>query len=380
MGRPSPFIIHLSEEDRAELDRRVRCHTAEQRQVTRAWIVLMAGAGEDNVAIAASLGVAPNTVLKWRKRFFEEGLEGLVDRPRSGRPKRFCPRVVAQVKAIACELPVTRGLPLSRLSASDIVSEVIDAGVVEAISVSTVARWLAADALRPWRHRSWIFPRDPCFVDKAGVVLDLYEGRFGRRRLRPNEFVISADEKTSIQARCRCHPTLAPAQARAMRVEHEYERAGALAYMAAWDVHRGVLMGRCEPKTGIGPFGRLVADVMSVEPYASARRVFFVVDNGSSHRGHKAAERLREQWPRARLVHLPVHASWLNQIEIIFSIIQRKVLTPNDLTDLDQLAARLLAFEARFNATAQPFDWHFTRAELAALLGRLEERTFAAAA
>ncbi len=371
MGRPSPFVIGLRREDLAELERRVRSQTAEQRQAVRAQIVLMAAAGETNRSIAQRLGIAPNTALKWRRRFFEEGLDGLDDRPRSGRPKVFPPRVVAQVKAVACELPAAHGVPLSRFSAAEIVTEVIGSGVVERISVSTVARWLATDA-RPWRHRSWILPRDPCFADKAGVVLDLYDRRFRGRRLRPDEFVISADEKTSIQARCRCHPSLPPAAARAMRVEHEYERRGALAYLGAWDVHRARLLGRCEPTTGIEPFRRLVAQVMSTEPYASARRVFWVVDNGSSHRGQRSAERLKAEWSRLRLIHLPVHASWLNQIEIVFSIVQRKVLTPNDFADLDRLAEQLLGFQARFNRSATPFDWRFTRDDLNALLARLE--------
>jgi hypothetical protein len=165
-----------------------------------------------------------------------------------------------------------------------------------------------------------------------------------------------------------------------MRVEHEYERKGALAYLAAWDVHRGVLSGRTEPTTGIEPFRRLVDAVMSSEPYASARRVFWIVDNGSSHRGEASIIRLQREWPTLRLVHLPIHASWLNQIEIVFSIVQRKVLTPNDLADLEQLASRLRAFEARFNATARPFDWRFGRAELDALLSRLEHHALAAAA
>lgn len=372
MGRPSPFVIDLRGEDLAELGRRVRSQTAEQRQAVRAQIVLMAAAGEKNKSIAERMGIAPNTALKWRRRFFEEGLDGLDDRPRSGRPKVFPPRVVAQVKAVACELPAAQGVPLSRFSAAEIVTEVVGSGVVERISVSTVARWLATDALRPWRHRSWIFPRDPCFAEKAGVVLDLYDRRFQGRRLRPDEFVISADEKPSIQARCRCHPSLPPAAARAMRVEHEYVRRGALAYLGAWDVHRAQLLGRCEPTIGIEPFRRLVAQVMSTEPYASARRVFWVVDNGSSHRGQRSAERLRAEWSRLRLIHLPVHASWLNQIEIVFSIVQRKVLTPNDFADLDRLAEQLLGFQTRFNRSATPFDWRFTRDDLDALLARLD--------
>ena len=125
------------------------------------------------------------------------------------------------------------------------------------------------------------------------------------------------DEKTSIQARCRCHPTLPPGRARAMRVEHEYERKGAVAYLAAWDVHRGQVIARCEDTTGIAPFARLVAQVMTTEPYASADRVFWIVDNGSSHRGQAAIDRMTKAWPTAHLVHTPVHtpvhASWLNQ-------------------------------------------------------------------
>ncbi len=159
-----------------------------------------------------------------------------------------------------------------------------------------------------------------------------------------------------------------------MRVEHEYERGGALACLAAWDVHHARLFGCCEPCTGIEPFGHLVAQVMTTEPYASARRVFWVVDNASSHRGQRAAERIGQRWPKARLVHLPVHASWLNQVEIYFSVVQRKVLTPNDFADLAEVESRLAAFERRYEQTAQPFEWKFTRADLAKLIERLADK------
>ena len=203
-------------------------------------------------------------------------------------------------------------------------------------------------------------------------MLDLYEGRWEKKPLGPKDFVLSADEKTSIQARLRCHPSLAPAPHRVMRVEHEYERGGALAYIAAWDVHRAKIFGRCEPTTGIAPFGRLVDEVMSRPPYCSARRVFWVVDNGSSHRGSVAATRLQERWPAIVLVHTPVHASWLNQVEIYFSIIQRKVLTPNDFASLAAVEQRLLDFQGHYEQIAKPFRWTFTRRELAKLLARLE--------
>ena len=278
---------------------------------------------------------------------------------------------VVTVKALACELPAETGVPLSRWSAPDLAVEAVARGVVESISASTVRRWLAGDALKPWQHRSWIFPRDPDFAAKAAQALDLYAGIWDGEPLGENEFVVCADEKTSIQARCRCHPTLPPGKARMMRVEHEYQRTGALQYLAAYDVHHARVIGRLEPKTGIEPFARLVAQVMTTEPYASADRVFWIVDNGSSHRGRASVTRMSKAWPTAQLVHLPVHASWLDQVEIFFSILQRKVLTPNDLTDLDVLTARILAFQDRYNATATPFDWRFTRTDLDRLLQRI---------
>jgi hypothetical protein len=188
--------------------------------------------------------------------------------------------------------------------------------------------------------------------------LDLYEGWWEGVPLGEGEYVICADEKTSIQARVRRHPTQpASGGGSPMRTEHEYERKGALAYLAAWDVHRAKLFGCCEEKNGIEPFGRLVEDVMSEEPYASAERVFWVVDNGSSHRGARSVERLEGQWPNLGLIHLPTHASWLNQIEVYFSVVQRKLLTPNDFADLSALAESLLAFELRYERDAEPFSW-----------------------
>jgi hypothetical protein len=279
--------------------------------------------------------------------------------------------VVVEVKAIACELPGHLGLPLSRLHVPDIRQEVLRRGLVAEISGTTIWRWLSEDAIRPWAHRSWIFPRDPDFEAKAGRVLDLYAKVFEGRRLRRDEYVISADEMPSNQALARCHPTRPPGPRRAMRVEHEYKRRGTLAYMAAWDVHRAKVFGRCEPTTGIVPFARLVAQVMGQEPYASARRVFWVVDNGSSHNGAAAIRRMQAAWPRAVLIHTPIHASWVNQVEIYLSIVKRKALTPRDFADLAAAEERLLRFERYYEASATPFEWKFNRADLAALLRRL---------
>ena len=286
----------------------------------------------------------------------------------------FPPDVVIAIKALACELPHEHGIPVSRLSTAEIRRAAMDRGLVASIGEATIWRWLSEDAIRPWRHRSWIFPRDPGFGEKAARVLDLYEGKWRGKPLKPNDYVISADEKTSIQARKRKHTSLPPGPGRPTLVEHEYERCGAWAYLAAWDVHRARVFGRCEKTTGIAPFERLVQDVMRRRPYCSADRVFWVMDNGSSHRGAACVQRLQERWPNIVPVHTPVHASWLNQIEIYFSIVQRKVLTPNDFDSMSEVADRLQGFEKHYEAIAEPFEWKFTRRDLRKLLARLKER------
>jgi hypothetical protein len=236
----------------------------------------------------------------WRKAWATEG----------GSPL-FPPQEIATVKALACELPTQREQPLSRYGTADLARLIAAHPERLPMSASTIWRLLDTAALKPWRHRSWLFPRDPQFAATAGRVLDLYAGRGG----------------------------------------------GAI--------------GRCNTTSGIGPFGLLVDLVMQRELYRSAPRIFCVVDNGSSHRGTAACQRLQARYPNLVLVHLPTHAAWLHQIEVYFSIVQRKVLTPSDFPDLVAVERRLLAFEARHNATAAPFHWHFTRQDFEAILASL---------
>src|SRR5215211_6548949 len=252
-----------------------------------------------------------------------------VCRTNRGRVARgaFPPEEVAQVKAIACELPKTHGVPLSRFSRSELHRFVVEQAISYA-SASTIGRWLADDAIKPWQQRSWIFPRDPKFLEKAGPILDLYEGRWEGKLREPGDCVISADAKPSIQARARIHPGAPPARGRGQLVEHGVQ---------------------------------------------AARRVFWIVDNGSDHRGQKSIDRLQGRWPNLILVHTPVHGSWLNQVEIYHSIIQRKVLDPNDFHDTAAVARALNDFEHHYNQIAQPFTWNFTRAALAALIDRLDQ-------
>lgn len=359
--------------ERHRLKKLAYSRTARYRQVVRARIVLDAAHGYSSAKIARRRGVVTGTVRLWRGRYAREGLAGLTDRRRSGRPPKFTPVQVAGIKALACQMPAKTGAPLSRRSRPDLAACAVGQGIAAGISASTIRRILAADAIKPWQYRSWLFTRDPDFAVKAGRVLDLYSRVWDGNPLGDDAYVISPDEKTSIQARCRCHPTLPPGTSRTMRVNHDYDHGGALAYLAARDARRARVIGFCSDTTGIEPFTDLADEVMTQEPYASARRVYRVVGNGPSRPGQAAIDRLAARYPHAVMVHTPVHASWLNQVEIFFSILQRKVVTPNDFTDLDQVQDRLTAFEHHYNQTATPFCWKFTRADLKELLARIAQ-------
>lgn len=367
----SPFVIVLTPAEETVLTARARSGRTEHRDRVRARIVLAAAGGACNAAIAAELGLCVDTARRWRRQFASERIEGLVDRPRTGRPRSFTAVQIAAITALACTLPAETGIPLSRWSSTDLAGEAVTRGVVEAISPSTVRRTLAGAVIKPWQHRSWIFPRDPNFESKAARVLDLYDRTWQGTELGPDDYVISADEKSQLQALRRRHPGRPAGPGHTRQVEFEYVRGGTLAYFAAYDVHHARVMGTIADKTGIAPFTELVAHVMTTEPYASARRVFWVVDNGSSHAGQASIERMSAAWPTATLVHLPIHASWLNQVEIYFSVLQRKAISPADFADLDALAERILAFQDRYNQAATPFDWTFTRTDLRALLDRI---------
>lgn len=170
MGPSSPYVVILGEADRQALQALAGRGSAEHRQVLRARIVLAAAGGDSNAVIARRLAITEDTVRKWRKRFCHDGLPGLADRPRSGRPRTFPAAVVAEVKALACEPPARAGAALARWSCPELAREAVGRGVCERVSASTVRRWLATDAIKPWQHQSWIFPRDPYFAVKAARV------------------------------------------------------------------------------------------------------------------------------------------------------------------------------------------------------------------
>lgn len=370
--------VMLSAGERTALKKRVRGAKTAHRDRLRAQIVLAAARGRDNARIAADLQISTDTVRKWRGRFAARGLAGLADLPRCGRPRRISELTRAAVVALACQLPAATGVPLSRWTGPELLAEITTTRAGDELSASSVLRILAEHPVKPWQYQSWISPRAPDFAARASIILDLYQGFYQGKRLRPGDRILSVDAKPSIQARGRCRPTAPAGPGKAMRVEHEYVRHGALALLAALDVRTGTVFAATPATTGIAPFMDLMGQVMSLPEYKDAPRVFVIVDNGSDHRGQAAVQRLHDAWPNAIMIHTPVHASWLNQAEIFFSITQKKVISPNDFASLAELAGTLLAFVDRYNQTARPFNWKFTAADLARLLHRISDREHAA--
>jgi transposase len=378
MSSPHAVPVTLTASQRRTLKKRARGALTPYRDWLRARIVLTAARGRDNARISAGLGVSINTVRKWRGRFAAAGLDGLADRPRSGRPRRISALDRAAAVALACQLPAVTGVPLARWTGPDLLAE-LTGQVTGPMSLSSLRRILAGHPIRPWQYQSWIYPRDPHFEARAKIVLDLYQGHYQGEPLSPGDRILSFDAKPQINARRRLHRTLPAGRGRPVRYEHEYKRQGSLALLAGLDIHTGQVFASTPVTTGIKPFMDLAGQVMARPEYRDAPRVFVIVDNGSDHRGQSAIRRLARAHPNAIMIHTPVHASWLNQIEIFFSVIQKKVVTPNDFGSLDQLSATLLAFVHRYNKTAKPFSWKYTATDLKDLLRRISEHEHAAA-
>jgi len=320
----------------------------------RAKVVLLAAQGRDNEEIARRLDLSRPKVSKWRGRFFHERLAGVEERPCTGRPRVFPPDLVCQVKAPACQLPAEFDLPLSRFWRSELQRLVVARGLLAQISGATVWRWLHAHALRPGTQRSWIFPAAPDCAQKAGVVLELSHRCWQGAPLAADDYVLAADQKTQLQIRQRPHPSQPPEPHRPLRVDDHYRRHGTCAYPAACDVQRGQLCGQMLDQATRRAFDALVATAMRCPPYATARRVLSIVDTGTIHRGARTVRRLQTQWPQLVLVHLPVHASWLNQIEIYFAVRQRNALTPDDFPTRVALEDRVIRFQEHYQQVPNP--------------------------
>lgn len=283
--------------------------------------------------------------------------------------------MVTTVKALACDRAGarTRGLPY--FSLRDLTVRVVEVLALAKLAPSTVWQILDRDALKPWQYRSWIFPRDPEFAARAGVVLDLYGRSYQGQPLDARDFIFSGDEKPGLLLRSRCHPTVAPSAGHAGLQEFEYRRHGTAVLLSLMDVGSGRVFHQTVPKNGIAPFAALLRQVVEQEPYRSARRLFFVVDNGGSHSRQKFQSRLDEwfpqpEYPEMTAVHLPKHASWLNQVELFFSLVGRKALRRFECRDRGEMAEHLERFIGTHNENPRPFNWRFTKEDLAERMKR----------
>jgi DDE superfamily endonuclease len=277
----------------------------------------------------------------------------------------FFPSAVrAQITALACTLPRDSGKPLSRWSVTELVRAIVQRGIVRRISGATIQRWLRADRIKPWQYHSWQRPTDPRFLERAIPILTLYER--AQMLARKGHLIVCADEKTSIPARQACGRTTPAHPGRPMHVPDRYQRQGAVQLFAALLVHTGETLARCVERKRFIEFQSFLRLLFGSVWCRRVRGLHPILDNGSTH----APKRLPLWLTGLNLpfpVHLhwlPVNASWLDQIEIVFSELQRKALTPNDFESPDHVRQRILGFFAERNRRAEPIQWTYTTQKL----------------
>lgn len=340
--------LAITAEQQVVLERMVRAATTEQRLARRARMVLAAGRGQASAAIARQEGVAEATVARWRHRFAEAGLDGLGDRPRSGRPPVYDHDDRVAIVAKACE-PPPAGLSHWTLSA-------LHAALVETvgISLSQLHKILDELDLKPWRTTSWLTSHDPDFWDKAADVCGLYLHEPG-----DNAVVYSVDEKTSMQATAPINPTLPARPGLVERREFEYRRHGTASLFAALDVHTGQILAQPTDRNRAVDFIGFLDHLDEVTD--DELTIHLVLDNGSSHVAKDTRKWLDDPARRGRFVvhHTPTHASWLNQIELFFSILTRRVLRRGEFHSVPDLVATIMTFIEDYNDTATPFRWTY---------------------
>ncbi|MDQ3092735.1 MAG: IS630 family transposase [Actinomycetota bacterium] len=345
--------IEIAAEDRLRLEKWASSRTAERRLVERAQIVLLAAEGRPASEIAERVGCAAETARRQRARYEREGLEGLSDRPKSGRPMTHDPAVRARLIALACTRPpdTEQGLRRERFTLRELAEQV-------GMSVSRAQAILAEAELRPHLTEQWVMSElGPEFDAQAAEVCGLYVDP------PENAIVVSVDEKTSIAAREPARPDTQPAPGRPARRDSEYRRNGTQNLFAALAVHSGEVSAMTASTRNqwdfIGFLDQLEAEI------PDAHQVVCVLDNLSTHKT-QAVETWLDEHPRWQFVFTPKHASWLNQVEMFFSILARRILRHGAFTSAHDLATQMLAFVEHYNLTAQPFRWTYTGKVLAA--------------
>lgn len=275
----------------------------------------------------------------------------------------------AQATAVACSRPQTEGVPLARWSYAEIAQRLVSLGMVACIATSTLWRWLQAERIKPWRYHAWQHVRDPRFLELAKPILRLYE--LAQLLYERGVWVVCTDEKTSIQARQGIDEPQPAIAGQPQHIAARYERRGALQLFAGLSVADGQVFGCCRDRRCFVDFQAFIQEVLI--PEAIRRQVgiiCLILDNGPTHAPKQleswlAQQQTEQQWPfQIKLFWLPKYASWLDQIEIWFSILQRKVLSPNHFESVTHLKQVLLDFIQYHNHTAKPIKWSYTIAKL----------------
>lgn len=359
MGRPSVHIT-LSDEQRTELQQRIRAGSTSQNDAIRAKIILASEGSRSAQSIADELHVNRSLVEKWRSRFLKDGIDGLLDAPRSGRPAIFTSTQRLEIIAMACEpLPGDDGtIPengRTTRSIDELVVSAKDRGIVDSIGWGTVQRILAKGEIKPHRDQQWLHSTDPNFREKVTTICDLY-----LRTPEPDEIVLCIDEKPGMQALERKHPSKPATKGRLRRREYEYKRHGTQTLIAAFNVHTGEVMAHCGQTRKADDLIRFMDDVAAAYPDKKVHVIWDCLNihfDGPDKRWTKFNQ--REQG-RFTFTHTPKHASWVNQIECFFSILQRASLNRGSFTSKEHLRQTVMNFiEDWTTRKAHPFKWTF---------------------
>jgi len=352
-GRPC-IRLTLNAEQRAELQRRVRAGTSCQRDGLRARIILASEDGDSAAAVARRVAAHPRTVERWRDRFRRHGVRGLHDKPRSGPPPKLAPVTRLELIALACE-PVEPRAGKTTRTIAELVDEAIGRRLVDGIGWSSYQRLLAESDLRPHRIQGWLHSPDPQFREKVTAITALY------LQPPPGAVVLSIDEKTGMQALERRFPDRPATPGRRRRREFEYTRHGTQSLLCAFEVHRGRVVAECGATRTAGDLVRFMETLAARYP---TETVHVIWDNLNIHfDGADQRWTAFNQRHGGRFVfhYTPKHASWVNQVELFFSILQRQCLRAASFRSVEDLRTAVLAFIAAWNRDrAHPFRWTFT--------------------
>jgi hypothetical protein len=379
MPGPLPkYPITLTPEQEARLQHLSTCSTAPFAAVQRARLLLLAHHHPDwrNADIARQVGCTPETVRQWRRRW--QITEVLHDAPRAGTRRTFTPLQRAQITALACSAPRDHGKAWKRWSGEKLAQVAIEQQLVRSISPGTIRTWLRQDKIKPWRYHSWQHSTDPQFVAKATPVLDLYEHAQALAAL--GEAVVCSDEKTSIQARQRVSATKAAAPGFPVHIADRYKRMGAAQLFCALVVASGVTFARTRTGKKFADFKAFLLELFQSALCAGLKVVHLILDNGSTHAPKQLGTWIAslELSFTVKIYWLPTHASWLDQVEIIFSKVQRDVLTPNDFPSTLALEKQLTHYFADLNRHPKPIQWTYTKTKLMAKFGTSQPTELAA--